>query len=61
VSHPSASESHISWLAGGRSILVMSTFSIANTSREIPEVKESERTVESYAPVYTFDGRGVET
>jgi hypothetical protein len=36
-------------------MLVMSTFSIANTSREIPEVKESERTVESYALVYTFD------
>ena len=35
-------------------MLVMSPSSIANTSREIPEVKESERTVESYALVYTF-------
>jgi hypothetical protein len=33
----------------------MSTLSIANTSRDIPEVKDSVRTVESYALVYTFD------
>jgi hypothetical protein len=33
---------------------VTSTLSIAYTSREIPEVKESERTVPSYALVYTF-------
>ena len=54
MSHPSASDSHISWLAGGRSMLVISTLSMAKTSREIPEVKDSERTVESYALVYTL-------
>lgn len=32
-------------------MLVISTFSIENTSREIPEAKESDRTVESYALV----------
>jgi hypothetical protein len=39
------------------SMLVMSASSIAYTSREIPEVKESERTVQSYALVYTFHER----
>ena len=33
---------------------VMSTCSTANTSREIPEVKDRERTVQSYELVYTF-------
>jgi hypothetical protein len=40
-------------------MLVISTFSMAKTSREMPEVKDSERTVESYALVYTLCRQGV--
>jgi hypothetical protein len=50
---PSASDTHISWPLGERSMLQMSTLSVEKISRDTPEENARLRIVQSYALVYT--------
>jgi hypothetical protein len=54
VKPPSASEIHISFPIGGRSMLDINTSSVEKISRETPEEKQRLRIVQSYALVYTW-------
>lgn len=53
VSPPCASETHISCPVGTRSILDIRASSVVNTSRDMPDVNDKLRIVQSYELVYT--------